>query len=279
MEIPVKAGPNGLVQLDSYSIHWLREQLRLGCDMSTSVETLRTKGYSDEAILAGIEAIRPRGDAIALGVTEPPLLKRAPATLHRVESDKLQLYTLENFLNERECAKVIALASHHLRPSTLSYASKDAEFRTSTTADLCHLKSPVASQIDDKICRTMGIRAEYSEGIQAQRYGVGQQFKPHWDFFTPDTQTFRRLAGLRGNRTWTFMVYLNDVEEGGATRFTRIDHAVKPKAGTAVLWNNLLPDGTPNDETMHCGEPVLAGQKIIITKWFRVHGDGPLFHT
>ena len=74
------------------------------------------------------------------------------------------------------------------------------------------------------------------------------------------------------------MVYLNDVLEGGATRFTRIDHAVKPKASMALLWNNLKPDGTPNELTMHCGEPVVRGHKIIITKWFRVHGDGPVFY-
>ncbi len=278
MNIPAKAGANGLLELDHQSMAWIREQLRIGCDMSESVETLRAKGYSDEAILAGIEAARPRGDALAQGVIEPPLLKRAPPNLKRVESDALQLYTLEGFLSDKECARVIALSSHHLRPSTLSYASSDSAFRTSSTADLCHLKSPVATQIDEKICRTLGIRVEYSEGIQAQRYGVGQQFKPHWDYFQPDTHVYRRLAGLRGNRTWTFMVYLNDVEDGGATRFTKIDYAVKPKAGMAVLWNNLLPDGTPNEYTMHCGEPVLAGQKIIITKWFRVHGDGPLFH-
>ena len=29
---------------------------------------------------------------------------------------------------------------------------------------------------------------------------------------------------------------------------------------------------------MHCGEPVVRGHKIIITKWFRIHGDGPVFH-
>jgi hypothetical protein len=30
---------------------------------------------------------------------------------------------------------------------------------------------------------------------------------------------------------------------------------------------------------MHCGEPVSRGHKIIITKWFRVHGDGPVFQS
>jgi prolyl 4-hydroxylase len=74
------------------------------------------------------------------------------------------------------------------------------------------------------------------------------------------------------------MVYLNEGMEGGATRFTEIDYAVTPKTGMALLWNNLLADGTPNMATRHCGEPVLSGRKFIITKWFRVHGEGPLFH-
>ena len=73
------------------------------------------------------------------------------------------------------------------------------------------MRSPAALELDAKICKTLGIRAEYSEGIQAQRYDVGQQFKAHWDYFQPDTDVYRRLAGVRGNRTWTFMVYLNDV--------------------------------------------------------------------
>ena len=74
--------------------------------------------------------------------------------------------------------------------------------------------------IDDKICKTLGIRPEYSEGIQAQRYDVGQQFKPHWDCFEPGTREYLRFAGTRGNRTWSFMVYLNEGMEGGGTRFT-----------------------------------------------------------
>jgi prolyl 4-hydroxylase len=258
-------------------LKWLREQMSMACDMSESVETMRKWGYSDPAILDAFEAVRPRGNALADG-SPPPLIRRNPRNLHRVDNPNLELYTLEDFLSAKECARLVALIDHHLHPSTLSFPSDDKAFRTSQSCYLCHLKSPVAVSIDEKICKTLGIRVEYSEGIQAQRYDVGQQFKPHWDFFQPDTDVYRRLAGVRGNRTWTFMVYLNDVLEGGATRFTQIDHAIKPKAGTAVLWNNLNPDGSTNDATMHCGEPVLRGHKIIITKWFRIHGDGPVFH-
>jgi prolyl 4-hydroxylase len=160
----------------------------------------------------------------------------------------------------------------------VSYDNGDRYFRTSQTSHLSHLKSPAALGIDDKICRTIGIRAAYSEGIQAQRYDVGQQFKPHWDYFEPGTKEYLRFAGTRGNRTWTFMVYLNEGMEGGGTRFTELGHTFQPKTGLAVLWNNLKSDGTPNTLTKHSGEPVLSGHKIIITKWFRAIGEGPVFH-
>jgi prolyl 4-hydroxylase len=264
--------------LDDRNLQWLRAQMDMACDMSASVESLRKQGYSDEAILEGIELVRPRGNALEGGAPSPPLIRRKPANLHRLDNPNLELYTLDDFLSAKECARLVALIGHHLHPSTLPFSANDDSFRTSQSSYLCHLKSPVALNIDAKICKTLGIRAEYSEGIQAQRYDVGQQFKPHWDFFQPDTDVYRRLAGMRGNRTWSFMVYLNDAMEGGATRFTRIDHAVSPKTGMALLWNNLKPDGSTNEYTMHCGEPVIRGHKIVITKWFRIHGHGPVFH-
>lgn len=266
-----------LTELEPQRLLWLQERMRLGTDMSLIVEWLRERGYTDRAILAGFEAVRPRGDAVEQGFTKPPLVQRAPPTLTRVDTDKMDLYLLEDFLSAKECAKLTGLIAHHLRPSTLAYVIKDEDFRTSTTADLCHLKSPVATSIDQKICRTLGIRNDYAEGIQAQRYDVGQQFKGHHDYFEPGTKVYQKFAGVRGNRTWTFMVYLNEVEEGGATHFASINYTVQPKAGRAVLWNNLHPDGTPNEYTRHAGQPVIKGHKVIITKWFRRYGDGPLF--
>jgi prolyl 4-hydroxylase len=265
-------------RVDPSLVAQLREAIRVGADMTHSVLTLRNSGYSDEAILEALNELAPRGDALEQGVMTPPLLRRAPAKLRKVDTDEAQIYTLEDAMSPNDCSRLIGLINHHLRPSTLSYPSPDRAFRTSQTADLCFLKSPVATGMDEKICKTIGIRPQYAEGIQAQRYDVGQQFKAHWDYYEPDTQAFVKYAGVRGNRTWTFMVYLNDGMEGGATRFTKLDFAVQPKAGMAVIWNNLKEDGSPNPATMHCGEPVTSGFKLIITKWFRMYGDGPLFY-
>jgi prolyl 4-hydroxylase len=46
----------------------------------------------------------------------------------------------------------------------------------------------------------------------------------------------------------------------------------------AVFWNNLHSDGSSNRDTLHCGLPVEAGHKIIITKWFREKGASPMFY-
>ena len=121
--------------LEPRMLHALSDRLRLATDMAETVEWLRGMGYTDEAILEGIESVRPRGNALEQGVMTPPLLKRAPAGLQKVDSERLQLYTLANFLSAKECARLVALCSHHLRPSTLAYATSDSAFRTSTTAD------------------------------------------------------------------------------------------------------------------------------------------------
>jgi len=42
------------------------------------------------------------------------------------------------------------------------------------------------------------------------------------------------------------MIYLNEPEDGGATRFKLISKSVQPETGKLLAWNNLLPDGSPN---------------------------------
>ena len=258
---------------------WLREQVALGADLGAAINALRKAGVADPAIARGLEALKPRGNALVEGkLRPPPLVRTSPANLRKVETPRATLYLLDDFLSGNDCNSLVALIGHHLRPSSLAEYGGDSDFRTSQTCLLASLRSPAAVNLDAKICRTLGIRAEYGEGVQAQRYDVGQQFKPHWDYFEPGSKEFLRFAGTRGNRTWTFMVYLNEGMQGGGTRFTRLDHTFEPKTGMALLWNNLNADGTPNEATMHSGEPVTAGHNVIITKWFRAIADGPVYY-
>ena len=64
-------------------------------------------------------------------------------------------------------------------------------------------------------------------------------------------------------QTLTVFLYLNDVEAGGGTHFSRLDQTVMPKRGRAVIWPSVL-DEFPNKKdgrTMHEALPVEAGIK------------------
>ena len=264
--------------VDDRLLDFLRGKIRQAFDVHDIVSMSRQAGYADEAIFSAIEHVRPRGTTLVEGrMPVPPLVQRAPATLRNLSAPRLDLYALDDFMKPQDCARLISLINHNLRPSGVSHDYGGEGFRISRTAVLSQLTSTLVDDVDAKICRTLGISAAYSEGIQAQRYDVGGHFRPHYDFFGSGSDVHRSACSVRGNRTWTFMVYLNDDFEGGGTRFNEIDCLVRPKTGMALFWNNLDADGAPNPLTRHCGEDVTRGHKVIITKWFRLLGDGPLF--
>ena len=200
-----------------------------------------------------------------------------PKPIERIETDLMQLYVLENFISDEECEGLNAIIRTELRPSTVTVDNGDRYFRTSSTCDLHNQDHPLVKTVDHKMAAALGINHSYSEEIQAQLYLKGQQFKAHTDCFPPYTPEYEKYAGVRGNRTWTFMVYLNCATQGGGTEFTKINRTFTPKRGTAIIWNNLDVNGYPNDGTMHAGLPVEDGEKIVITKWFRERGQGLMF--
>lgn len=192
--------------------------------------------------------------------------------------DKLELFKINNFLNPQECIELVSIIRENLRKSTTTNESGNFKnYRTSKTCDLGLINHPLVDDIDRRICNALGFDASYSEGIQAQWYDVDEEFKPHTDYFEPNSKEFEDHARVRGQRTWTFMLFLNNTLEGGATQFTRVDKAFSPKRGTALIWNSLTADGKENIESMHWGTPVENGFKVIITKWFRLNGKGKRF--
>lgn len=199
------------------------------------------------------------------------LSRELPANVRVIESDKAQLFAVADFLPLSTCEKIVALSKQHLRPSTITTAGTEADkaFRTSSTCDLVSLDSDIAHRVSEHIIDYFGFAKGNSEPIQAQHYAKGQQFKAHTDYFEPGTSEHRQFASQLGQRTWTCMVYLNEVEAGGETEFVKLGKSFTPHPGTAVIWNNLLPDGRPNANTLHHAHPVTKGEKVVITKWFR----------
>ena len=57
------------------------------------------------------------------------------------------------------------------------------------------------------------------------------------------------------------MLYLNTVDEGGKTEFKYQDLAIKPEAGTLLIWPAAYTH-------VHRANPDLVGKKYIATGWF-----------
>jgi prolyl 4-hydroxylase len=188
--------------------------------------------------------------------------------VQRMPNAKVMLFLHRRFLDPETCAMLCTRIDAVRRPSTLTDHDGDTTYRTSETGDL-DSADPVVAAVEAKLCALTGLDGAYGEPMQGQRYAVGQEFKPHTDYFTPTGIDFERFCGVAGNRTWTAMIYLNMPDAGGATRFKAIDKIIQPETGKLVLWNNRRPDGTLNAATIHHGMKVRAGTKYVITKWFR----------
>ena len=188
--------------------------------------------------------------------------------VQRVPTRELELFVVRNFLDAETCAALIERIDEKRRPSGLADDVGIANFRTSETCDL-DWRDPVVAEVDKKIADLLGLSLVSSEPMQGQRYASGQEFRPHTDTFEPGGYDFYVHTAERGQRTWTAMVYLNEPEDGGATRFKLIGKTVQPETGKLLAWNNLLPEGQPNPATLHQGMKVRRGTKYILTKWFR----------
>jgi hypothetical protein len=92
----------------------------------------------------------------------------------------------------------------------------------------------------------------YEAKIQKTRPGQGFHL---WHYESGTRQQSCRLL--------VFMLYLNDVEDGGETEFLYYGKRVKPEAGTLVIW----PAGFTH---LHRGNPPLNDTKYIITGWFEL---------
>ena len=186
----------------------------------------------------------------------------------RAVGDAAQIYYIDDYLDQAQCDALITMIDAKRRPSTLLSDNNNDGFRTSESCDMDRYSDDVRPT-DEGIAALLGIDPVKGETMQGQRYAPGQQFRAHHDFFHESQAYWERMKQEGGQRTWTAMIYLNDVAEGGATWFPQAGIRVAPKRGMLLAWNNMKPDGTPNELTLHEGMPVVDGVKYIVTKWFR----------
>ena len=193
--------------------------------------------------------------------------------VQRLPYGSLDLFQRRAFLQPELCGQLIALIEQGRRPSTLADHNGDASFRTSETCDLA-AEEPAVRALETLLEELNGIDPAHGEPVQGQRYDVGQEFKAHVDWFNPGGKDWEKYCSVAGQRTWTFMIYLNAVEAGGATRFKVPRKSFQPETGKLLCWNNRRIDEASgrmvgNPDVLHHGMKVRRGLKYVITKWYR----------
>jgi prolyl 4-hydroxylase len=191
----------------------------------------------------------------------------ANRAVRRIEVDGAELWAVPRFLDGVACGRLMTMIDAVAQPSTI-HDVEQGHIRTSYSGDVDPF-DPFVCQVQQRIDDLLGIEPAYGETIQGQRYTVGQEFRRHTDWFWPGSPAWANEWPRAGQRSFTAMIFLNDVEQGGETEFSELGIAVTPRAGTLLAWNNADPDGVPNESTIHAGRPVVRGVKYIITKWYR----------
>eukprot|EP00747_Dinoflagellata_sp_TGD_P029666 gnl/TRDRNA2_/TRDRNA2_134065_c0_seq1.p1 gnl/TRDRNA2_/TRDRNA2_134065_c0~~gnl/TRDRNA2_/TRDRNA2_134065_c0_seq1.p1 ORF type:complete len:250 (+),score=23.82 gnl/TRDRNA2_/TRDRNA2_134065_c0_seq1:224-973(+) len=161
-----------------------------------------------------------------------------------------------------------------LEALAIKRTSSTVTFSTSVAASCAAL--PLVEQLKSDTLHFLGIGAEQQwvnaerwpppcwlafEPLQVARYERGQRFMRHQDAWP-----LSRARHVKLQRCATLIVYLNDVEHGGATQFPCLDLEVTPKRGSALLFFPAFANGQPDERTVHCAEPAI-GEKWIAQLW------------
>lgn len=188
-----------------------------------------------------------------------------------ITDNKAQVWAKGNFLDEEFCSDIIKVIDKHSVESTVTKGGERTvtAHRTSSTCYFHKYDTRLTDELEARIADIVGIDPGYGEHIQGQKYEPGQYFREHTDFFTPNSETYKTFTQNGGQRTYTIMVYLNTVFEGGETVFPELEIAIRPVRGLALIWNNLLLNGKENFHTVHRAQPPKITNKYVLTKWYR----------
>lgn len=182
--------------------------------------------------------------------------------------DGIKLFGIPDYFSPDECERLMRMIDDTARPSPVFDVDYGKGARTSFSGDL-DAADPFVRMLHRRMDDLLGVEENWGETMQGQRYAVGQEFKPHHDWFDTGAPYWKGDVALGGQRAWTLMVYLNDVEAGGATEFPKVQIAIPPQQGTLIAWSNAKEDGRVNMDTLHAGTPVIDGVKYVVTRWYR----------
>jgi prolyl 4-hydroxylase len=261
---------------------WVVENIARSCEPGSMAQVMVNNGRFDRALAhAAIEeASRNRSGRKAEPQPMPDIDTASNAivtpdrkvdVLLTLNSPRIVL--LGNVLSDEECDALAAHCGERWARSPV-VADRDGgnqvhAHRTSRGAMLQRGETDLIARIEARLADLARWPVERGEGMQVLRYETGNEYRAHYDWFDPDSPGPRKHLEHGGQRVGTFVIYLNDVEQGGGTSFPGIGLEVQPQKGGAVFFANTDAFGVPDKQTLHAGMPVVKGVKMVANKWLR----------
>ena len=181
---------------------------------------------------------------------------------------------IPDFLSPEECADLIDETGQSLVESMVVDESDGSQVQTLSRSSRGATIEPGATglvqRIESRIARLTALPVAHGEGLQILNYAVQGEYLPHFDYFDPATPGGRQRLAQGGQRLATVILYLCDVDAGGATLFPELSLAFTPLRGAALLFASVGRAGNLLPTSLHCGCLVTSGEKWIATKWLRV---------
>lgn len=259
---------------------WLQAQLSAGHAPSTLHSSLIQAGWTPHITQAALTACtQPLPSAIHHSPQPGPDLQQHPSEIDVGDRRVQVLLSLQqphmvlfaNLLSDDECAQLITDARPAMaRSKTVATHSSAEEVNPDRTSDgmfYTRGQTPVVATLEARIAQLLRWPEENGEGLQVLNYHPGAQYRPHHDYFNPQDPGSATILRRGGQRVGTLVIYLNDVPAGGCTFFPESQLRIHPRKGHAVFFG--YPSADVSSLTLHAGDPVIAGEKWIATKWLR----------
>lgn len=258
-------------------------------DLSAAVDAARAQDWERALDLATRAA--GSGDAAALaqlatlagepGATDPRQLRAAidvatliaPPQLERL-SDGASIGASRGFATPAMCAWIMHRAQSRMQPSLVNdSATGEMRQHPMRTAYVCAFGPPdidlVLVALQTRAANLTRVPIAMHEAPNVISYDPGQQFGMHVDFVDPNNPLFARELDVLGQRTVTVVTYLNEDFDDAPTQFPALKLNVRGAPGDAIVWSNVLPDGSPDVNTVHAGMPPSRGRKWVLSQWLR----------
>jgi prolyl 4-hydroxylase len=181
---------------------------------------------------------------------------------------------VKNFASPAICERLIELARPRMQAAQI-YDRESGKTRydgTRTNSD-CPIILPfsdlVLALVRARIAALIRMPVPFFETPTVLHYKPGETFAPHHDYLDDSNPGFSAEIAQNGQRVVTFLLYLNDGFEGGETEFPLVGMRCKGNKGDALCFWNVLPNGSPDRQTMHAGLPPTQGEKWLLSQWVR----------